>query len=91
MDSNKVNMTPEHEIIVRHLRKSRDLGKHILTVSNGYGSALIEHKFKLTTLVSDRIEMITEITFMPNIRLYKSTGSKIVDDESLLNEDIEKC
>lgn len=79
---------PEHEIIVKHLSKSRDLGKHILEVSPQTGSALISHKFKLTTHVSDRIEMITEIDFMPTIRLYNKGQNKIVNDENLLNEDV---
>lgn len=89
MVSTKNNMTPEHEIIIKHLRKSRDLGKNILAVSNEYGSALIEHKFVLKTVVSPKVEMITEIEFLPIIRLYKSDKNKIVDDENLINEDIE--
>lgn len=82
-------VAPEHEIIVKHLRKSRALGKHILKVAPDTGSALISHKFKLTTFVSDRLEMITEIDFLPVIRLYKTGQNKIVDNEDLLNEDIE--
>lgn len=82
-------ISPEQEIIVRHLRKSRDISKHILKVSNAYGSALISHKYVLTTFVDDRIEMKTEIDFLPVIRLYKKDQNKIVDNEDLLNEDIE--
>ena len=90
MDSNKNMLTKEHKIIVSHLRKSRDIGKHILKVVPDIGSAMIEHKFVLKTCVSDRVEMKSEISFLPEIRMYKSMGSKIVDDESLLKEDIEK-
>lgn len=80
---------PEHEIIVAHLRKSRNISKHILKVNNEYGSALIEHKIVLKTHVDDRIDMVTEISFLPFLRLYKTGKNKIVDDENLLNEDIE--
>lgn len=89
MDSNKNNLRSEHEIIIKHLRKSRELGKHILKVSPETGSAIISHKFIVTSFVDDRIELKTEIDFLPIIRLYKSGQNKIVDDEDLLNEDIE--
>ena len=83
------DITPEHEIIIKHLRKSRELGKQILETTPMMGSALISHKFKLTTFVDDRIEMITEIDFLPSIRLYKPGQNTIVDDEDILKEDIE--
>ena len=82
-------MTKEKEVIVKHLRKSREMGIHILENTPGKGSAIIEHKFKLVTQVSERVEMISEITFMPGIRLYKEGENKIVDDEDLLKEDVE--
>lgn len=83
-------MTSEHEIIVGHLRKSRDIGKHILKVVPETGSAIIEHKFIIKTFLSERINMESEITFLPNVRMYKKPGVTIVDDESLLKEDVEK-
>lgn len=89
MVTSKQQFTKEHKIVVAHLRKSRDLGKHILKISNEYGSALIEHKFILKTVVGTKVEMVTEIEFLPIIRLYKPDKSKIVDDENLINEDIE--
>jgi len=87
MDNNKVSLAPEQEIIVKHLRKSRDLSKHILKITPGVGSSVIKHKFIVTSCVSDRVEMISEITFLPLIRLYKT--DKIVDDENIMNEDVE--
>ena len=89
MVTSKQQFTKEHKIVVAHLRKSRDLGKHILKISNKYGSALIEHKFVIKTVVSPKIDMVTEIEFLPIIRLYKPDKNKIVDDENLINEDIE--
>lgn len=82
-------ITKEHKIIVTHLRKSRSLAKHILKVTNSYGSALIEHKFVIKTPISEKTDMITEIEFLPLIRLYKKGEDKIVSDENLINEDIE--
>ena len=82
-------ITNEHKIIVEHLRESRNLSKNILKVSNEYGSAIIEHKFIIKNHISEKIDMITEITFLPMIRLYKQGKTKIIDDENLLNEDIE--
>jgi len=82
-------LTKEHKIIVDHLRTSRDFGKHILQVSNEYGSALISHKFIIKTEINEVVTMETEIEFMPIIRLYKSGNNKIVDDEDLINEDVE--
>ena len=82
-------ITKDHKIIVKHLRKSRSLAKHILKVSNSYGSALIEHKFVIKTPLSKEVDMITEIEFLPLIRLYKKGEDKIIDDENLINEDIE--
>ena len=52
--------------------------------------AIISHKVVLKTVVGERIDMVTEIDFMPIIRLYKPGQNKIVDDEDLLNEDVEK-
>ena len=82
-------ITKDHKIVVSHLRKSRELAKHILKVTNSYGSALIEHKFIIKTKLSPGIDMITEIEFLPLIRLYKEGEDKIVNDENLINEDIE--
>lgn len=84
-------MNERHKIIIKHLRKARSIGKHILKVVSIEGSAVITHSFKIETVVSDTETMITTIEFLPSIRLYKKEGSKIVDDENLLNEDIEKC
>lgn len=89
MDSPKNNVTSEHEIIVSHLRKSRDIGKHILTVVPETGSAIICHKVVLKTVVGERITIESEIKFLPLIRLYKTGKNKIVDNEDLLNEDAE--
>ena len=50
---------------------------------------MIEHKFVIKTVVSPKIDMVTEIEFLPIIRLYKPDKNKIVDDENLINEDIE--
>ena len=80
----------EHEIIVQHLRKSRDISKHILKVVPGTGSAIICHKFIIKTVVSERIVIESEIKFLPLIRMYKAGEDKIVDNEDLLNEDVEK-
>ena len=82
-------MVKEHEIIIKHLRKSRELGKHILTVVPETGSAIISHKVVIKTVVSERINVESEIKFLPLIRLYKTGRSKIVDNENLLNEDVE--
>lgn len=83
-------MTQEHDIIVRHLRKSRDIGKHVLKVVTETGSVIIKHKFIVTTFVSEKIVMESTICFLPLTRMYKKGKDKIVDDENLLNEDIEK-
>ena len=87
MDSNKNYLAPEHEIVIKHLRKSRELGKHILKITPQVGSSVIKHKFIVKSCVTDRVEMISEITFLPLIRLYKK--DKIVDDENIMNEDVE--
>ena len=83
-------ITKNHKIVVTHLRKSRELAKYILKVTNSYGSALIEHKFIIKTKVSPDVDMITEIDFLPLLRLYKEGKNKIVSDENLINEDAEE-
>ena len=82
-------ITENHKIVIKHLRKSRELSKHILKVNNECGSALISHSFEIRTEIEPGIVMYSKIDFIPLIRLYKTGQSKIVNDENLLNEDIE--
>jgi len=82
-------MTPQHKIFVRHLRKTRNLAKYVLKVSNEYGSALIEHKFVVETKIRPGTTLISEVEFLPLVRLYKNGKGKIVSDENLINEDEE--
>ena len=82
-------MEETHRIIVKHLRKSRELGQHVLKVSNEYGSALISHRFEIRTEIAQGIVIYSKVNFLPEIRLYKKGQKKIISDENLLNEDIE--
>ncbi len=84
-----IEATKEHMVIIKHLRKTRELGKHILKVNNEYGSALISHGFEIRSEIDPGIVMYSKVDFIPLIRMYKTGKDKIVDDENLLNEDIE--
>lgn len=82
-------ITNTHKIIVKHLRQSRFYGKHILKVTNEYGSVIIKHSIHVETKINKSDTMITELNFLPIVRLYKK-GNKIINDENLINEDLEK-
>ena len=76
--------------IVKHLHNSRDLGKEVLQVVPEIGSAIISHSFRIETKINEKTIIISEINFLPLMRLYNKQGSVIIGDESLLNEDVEQ-
>lgn len=87
MDNITVNLMPEHEIIVSHLRKSRDIGKHILKIVPEAGSAIIEHKIILITQISEKEVIKSTISLLPIVRIYKKNGMLVINDVNIATEE----
>jgi len=69
----------------KHLRLSREIGKHLLKIGKNETSVVIEHKIDVE---NDTAKLHTSITLLPIRRLYKD-GDKIISDEDLLYEMLE--
>ena len=80
-------MEEKHKIIVSHLRKSREYGKHILKIVPGVGSAVIEHEITLTTQISEKENIKSTITLLPIVRIYKKNGTLLINDEKIATEE----
>jgi len=79
----------EFEIIKRHLKESHRISKHPIFLRD-YGSAIIEHRMIIRTVVNEHITMESEITFMPLVRRYQKGKEKIIDDDNLVYEVMEE-
>jgi hypothetical protein len=69
----------------KHLRLSREIGKHLLKAGKNETSVLIEHK---VVVIGEVAKMQTTITLLPIRRLYKE-GDRILDDDALTMEMLE--
>lgn len=80
-----VKFTKRHKITINHLRYTRNIGKYILQLVPESGSAIISHKFEVTTIINPSEKMISTVEILPAIRMYKK--EEIIEDESLLTEE----
>lgn len=67
----------------RHLRISRDIGKHFMKVGKKETSVIISHKVEITD--GSDAHLITTINLLPVRRMYND-GDEIVCDGYLLHE-----
>lgn len=70
----------------RHLRISRDIGKHFMKIGKGETSVIISHKVDI--MDDDNAHLKTSIELLPVRRMYRE-GTTVVSDDYLMYEMVE--